>query len=375
MKPLILTALLFASISFAEETQKVSDLLKPVIDKHQLAGAVTLVADKEKILALDAVGAADVAAKQPMTTDTIFWIASMSKPMTTTAFMMLVDEGKVSLDDLVEKYLPEFKDVMVLAEKDGGHMLLRKPAHPVLVRNVLSHTSGIVPRSPLEPQIDILPLRENVRVYPLVPLHFEPGTKYEYSNGGINTAGRIIEVISGMKYEDFMQKRLFDPLGMTDTTFWPSEAQMERGAKSYKAGKDKTGIEETTVNQLTYPLTNRTRAPCPAGGLFSTATDCAKFCQMLLNGGEYKGTRLLSAEGVKQLTRRQTPAEVTQSYGFGFSVTPDSFGHGGAYATNMNVDTKRGLITVWMVQNSGFPKDWPNAQAMFKRWAERRFGR
>lgn len=375
MKPLILTALLFASISFAEETQKVSDLLKPVIAKHQLAGAVTLVADKEKILALDAVGAADVAAKQPMTTDTIFWIASMSKPMTTTAFMMLVDEGKVSLDDLVEKYLPEFKDVMVLAEKDGGHMLLRKPAHPVLVRNVLSHTSGIVPRSPLEPQIDILPLRENVRVYPLVPLHFEPGTKYEYSNGGINTAGRIIEVISGMKYEDFMQKRLFDPLGMTDTTFWPSEAQMERGAKSYKADKDKTGIEETTVNQLTYPLTNRTRAPCPAGGLFSTATDCAKFCQMLLNGGEYKGTRLLSAEGVKQLTRRQTPAEVTQSYGFGFSVTPDSFGHGGAYATNMNVDTKRGLITVWMVQNSGFPKDWPNAQAMFKRWAERRFGR
>ncbi|MEN9632695.1 MAG: hypothetical protein RL077_1099 [Verrucomicrobiota bacterium] len=336
---------------------------------------MTLVADKEKILALDAVGAADVAAKQPMTTDTIFWIASMSKPMTTTAFMMLVDEGKVSLDDLVEKYLPEFKDVMVLAEKDGGHMLLRKPAHPVLVRNVLSHTSGIVPRSPLEPQIDILPLRENVRVYPLVPLHFEPGTKYEYSNGGINTAGRIIEVISGMKYEDFMQKRLFDPLGMTDTTFWPSEAQMERGAKSYKADKDKTGIEETTVNQLTYPLTNRTRAPCPAGGLFSTATDCAKFCQMLLNGGEYKGTRLLSAEGVKQLTRRQTPAEVTQSYGFGFSVTPDSFGHGGAYATNMNVDTKRGLITVWMVQNSGFPKDWPNAQAMFKRWAERRFGR
>jgi CubicO group peptidase (beta-lactamase class C family) len=375
MKPLILIALLFASISFAEETQKVSDLLKPVIAKHQLAGAVTLVADKEKILALDAVGAADVAAKQPMTTDTIFWIASMSKPMTTTAFMMLVDEGKVSLDDLVEKYLPEFKDVMVLAEKDGGHMLLRKPAHPVLVRNVLSHTSGIVPRSPLEPQIDILPLRENVRVYPLVPLHFEPGTKYEYSNGGINTAGRIIEVISGMKYEDFMQKRLFDPLGMTDTTFWPSEAQMERGAKSYKADKDKTGIEETTVNQLTYPLTNRTRAPCPAGGLFSTATDCAKFCQMLLNGGEYKGTRLLSAEGVKQLTRRQTPAEVTQSYGFGFSVTPDSFGHGGAYATNMNVDTKRGLITVWMVQNSGFPKDWPNAQAMFKRWAERRFGR
>ena len=207
-----------------------------------------------------------------------------------------------------------------------------------------------------------------------MPLHFEPGGKYEYSNGGINTAGRIIEVVSGMKYEEFMQTRLFDPLGMKDTTFWPGEAQMNRLAKSYKADKDKSGLEETTVNQLTYPLTDRTRGPCPAGGLFSTAKDCAKFCQMLLNGGVFDGKRLVSESSVKQLTSRQTPAELKESYGFGFAVTPDSFGHGGAYATNMSVDTKRGIITVWMVQNSGFPKEWANAQGLFKQWVERRFG-
>lgn len=375
MKRIIVPAMLLSAICFARDEPRTSEILQPVIDKHQLAGAVTLVANKDKVLALDAAGAADIAANKPMTTDALFWIASMSKPMTAAAFMMLVDEGKVSVDDPVEKYLPEFKDVRVAVEKDDNHALLRKPAHPVLVRNILSHTSGIVPRSPLEPQIDLIGLRENVRVYPLVPLRFEPGTKYEYSNGGINTAGRIIEVVSGMKYEQFMQTRLFDPLGMKDTTFWPSAAQMRRLAKSYKADKEKSGLEETTVNQLTYPLTDRTRGPCPAGGLFSTAIDCARFCQMLLNGGTFGGKRLVTEASVKQMTSRQTPADLKVSYGFGFAVTPDSFGHGGAYATNMNVDTQRGIITVWMVQNSGFPREWVNAQGLFKQWAERRFGK
>jgi CubicO group peptidase (beta-lactamase class C family) len=310
-----------------------------------------------------------------MTTDALFWIASMSKPMTTAAFMMLVDEGKVALDDPVEKYLPEFKGVMVAAEKDQNHALLKKPAHPILVRNVLSHTSGIVPRSPLEPEIDILQLRDNVRVYPLVPLHFEPGEKYEYSNGGINTAGRIIEVLSGMKYEEFMQQRLFDPLGMKDTTFWPDENQVKRLAKSYKADKEKKDLEETTINQLTYPLTNRWRGACPAGGLFSTAGDCAKFCQMLLNGGVGVGRRLISEASIKQMSSRQTPPEVKNSYGFGLAITNDSFGHGGAYATNMSIDPKRSLITVWMVQHSGFPKEWTNGLGLFKSWAEQRFGK
>jgi CubicO group peptidase (beta-lactamase class C family) len=243
-----------------------------------------------------------------------------------------------------------------------------------LLRNILSHTSGIVPRSPLEPEIDILELRDNVRVYPLVGLHFEPGEKYEYSNGGINTAGRIIEVLSGMKYEDFMQRRLFDPLGMKDTTFWPDENQVKRLAKSYKANPEKGGLEETTIDQLTYPLTNRRRGACPAGGLFSTASDCARFCQMLLNGGTAGAKRLISEASVKQMTSRQTPRTVKNRYGFGLQITDDGFGHGGAYATNMSIDPTRGLVTVWMVQDSKFPKEWTNGLGLFKNWAEQRFG-
>ena len=146
-------------VCLAEEAPKIADVLQPVIGKHQLAGAVTLVADKDRVLALDAVGFADIAAGKPMTTDAVFWIASMSKPMTAAAFMMLVDEGKVSVDDPVEKYLPEFKGQMVVAEKDAEHVLLKKPRHPILVRNVLGHTSGLDFKSPLEvPTLDGLPL-------------------------------------------------------------------------------------------------------------------------------------------------------------------------------------------------------------------------
>src|ERR1700730_12075761 len=125
----------------------------------------------------------------------------------------------------------------------------------------------------------------------MTPLLFEPDTKYQYSNAGINTAGRIIEIVSGMPYEEFLDKRLFEPLGMKDTTFWPDEEQLTRLAKSYKPNSDKSGLEETTVAQLKYPLNDRKRQPMPAGGLFSTAADVGRFCQMILNGGTYKGVK------------------------------------------------------------------------------------
>ena len=183
-----------------------------------------------------------------MKTDALFWIASMSKPMTATALMMLVDEGKVKLDDPVEKYLPEFKGQWMIAEQDKDHMLLKRPKHPITVRNIRRHTSGLRPTSVMEtPTLDLLPLRDAVRSYAMTPLQFDPGSQYQYSNAGINTAGRIIEVVSGMPYEEFMQKRLFDPLGMKDTTFWPTEEQVKRLAKSYKPGKDNKGLEETII--------------------------------------------------------------------------------------------------------------------------------
>jgi len=348
--------------------------LQPFVDSHSLAGAVTLVADKDKVLSLDAVGYADIAGKKAMGTDALFWIASQSKPITAAAFMMLVDEGKVRLDDPVEKFLPEFKNQWLVEEQDKEHMLLKKPKHPITVRNVLSHTSGLPFASELEkPTLDMLPLRDAVRSYAMTPLQFEPDSKWQYSNAGINTAGRIIEVVSGMPYEDFLDKRLFGPLGMKDTTFWPNEEQLTRLAKSYRPNKDNNGLEEMPIGQLKYPLSDRKRQPMPAGGLFSTATDVGRFCQMVLNGGVYKGKRYLSEDAVKQMTSKQTGDALKEGYGLGWSTGGGGFGHGGAHATNMWIDAKRGLIAVWMVQHAGFPGNGGKSQEAFRKAAENLF--
>jgi CubicO group peptidase (beta-lactamase class C family) len=349
-------------------------VLQPFVERHVLAGAVTLVASKDKVLSHEAVGYLDVAANTPMRPDAVFWIASQSKSMTAAAFMMLVDQGKVGLDDPVEKYLPEFKGLLVTVEQDDSHALLRKPVHPITVRNVLSHTSGLRFSSPVEkPTLDGLSLQAAVRSYAMMPLQFEPDSKYQYSNAGINTAARILEVVSGTAYEDFMQKNLFDPLGMKDTTFWPNAEQLTRLAKSYKPNAAKDGLEETTISQLTYPLSDRRRQPMPAGGLFSTAADVATFCQMVLNGGEWRGKRYLSESAIKQMTTRQTGETLKESYGLGWSTGGGTFGHGGAFATNMSVDPKRGLVTVFLVQHNGFPGDGGKSQGAWRQAVEKQF--
>ena len=361
-----------AALTARAEGPGVSASLQPFVDDHKLAGAVVLVASPDKVLSLESVGYADVSAKTPLKTDALFWIASQSKPITATALMMLVDEGTVRLDDPVEKYLPEFKGQWLAAEQDHDHLLLKKPAHPITVREILSHTSGLPFKSAMEePTLDLLPLRVAVRSYAMTPLKFEPSGKYEYSNAGINTAGRIIEVAGKVPYEEFLQNRLFDPLGMKDTTFRPNEEQLTRLAKSYKPDADKTGLQETTVTQLEYPLNLRSRQPMPAGGLFSTAEDVGRFCRMILNGGALDGKRYVSESAVREMTSTQTGELINKGkgeggYGLGWStarksrgdsgpVIPGPCGHGGAYATNMSIDPERRLITVYMVQHAGFP--------------------
>jgi CubicO group peptidase (beta-lactamase class C family) len=353
------------------EAPAIAAKLQPFVDSHTLAGAVTLVATPEKVLSLEAVGYSDVAAKTPMKVDDLFWIASMNKAMTAAGLMVLVDEGKVKLDDPVEKYLPEFRDQMVVAEKDTRLVVLKKPTHPVTVRNLLSHTAGLVGRSPLETTLDSISLKDASITYGLSPLKFDPGTKYEYCNPGINTVGRLIEVISGMPYETFLQKRLFDPLGMTDTTFWPNEAQAKRVAKSYRPNQAKNDLEAIEIDQLRYPLTDKSRHAYPAGGLFSTATDVATFCRMILNGGTLDGKRILSESSVRAMTSTQTGDLLNgdkgeNGYGLGFStsrkarpdaIIPGPCGHGGAYSTNMSIDPEKKLVTVFMVQHAGYPND------------------
>lgn len=355
----------------ASSSGPIAASLQPFVDNHTLAGAVTLVATKDKVLTLEAMGYADIAARAPMWTDCLFWIASMSKPMTATALMMLVDEGKVNLDDPVEKYLPEFQGQMVAVEQDAEHVLLKKPERPITVKDVLSHTSGLPYMSRVEQKIDSMPLRESVLTYALTPLQSQPGTKYAYSNAGINTAGRIIEVVAGMPYEQFMDERLFEPLGMRDTTFWPNQEQLQRLAKSYKPNAARDGLEETAISQLTYPLNDRRRGPCPAGGLFSTAADVGLFCRMILAGGVFEGRRYVSETAIRQMGSTQTghllnDGKSENGYGLGWSTSHylssdpapsrlGSFGHGGAYSTHMSVDPPHQLITVFMVQHAGYP--------------------
>jgi len=370
-------ALSFSKLLFAEAPATSSSILKPFVDKHELAGAVALVADKNKVISVEAVGFADIAAGKVMRQDNIFWIASQTKPMTAVAVMMLVDEGKISLDDPIEKYLPEFRGQMVVAEKDNEHIVLRKPKHPITVRETLNHTSGLPFKSAIEePTLDGLSLSSAVRSYAMTPLLSEPGTVYRYSNAGINTAARLIEVVAKVRYEDFMQQKLFDPLGMKDTTFWPNEAQSLRVAKSYRPDASKTNLAEFPISQLIYPLSDRVhRFPMPAGGLFSTAIDTSLFCRMLLNNGELDGKRYLSENAIRELSKRQTPPAIKESYGLGFSVSPDSYGHGGAQATNMEIRSGKGLVLVWMVQHGGFPGEGAKAQGAFKNWALDKFGK
>lgn len=396
--------------AWAQAPAPIAEALQPYVDRHALAGAVTLVASRDAVLDLEAVGYADIAGQKAMPTNAIFWIASMTKPMTGTALMMLVDEGKVNLDDPVEKYLPEFRGQMVIAEQDADHIVLKKPAHPITVKEVLSHTSGLpfsirtekrynyeasraaapevyaklVEGAPRK--VDMLQLRAAVLGYALTPLQTQPGTRYEYSNAGINTAGRIIEVVSGMPYEEFMKRRLFQPLGMVDTGFRLTKEQAPRLAKAYKPDAAKTGLEETKIDQLSYPLTDRTRTASPAGGLFSTAADVAQLCRMILNGGTLNGKRYLSEAAVKRMTSTQTGQLKDVYYGVGWATTAEAApadssvggfcGHTGAYSTQMWIDPKSQLVMVYMVQHNGYPgEDGGKIYPAFEKAAVERFGK
>jgi CubicO group peptidase (beta-lactamase class C family) len=336
-----------------------ANALQPFIDQHVISGGVTIVATKDKILDEEAFGLADVETQRPMTTDSLFAIASMTKPMTITALIMLVEEGQVSLDDPVEKYLPEFKGQMVAVEHDADHVLLRKPQRPMLVRDLMCHLSGLPKRVPCDSFIkaDSLPLATWVKMYASLPLESEPGTHYDYSNPGINTAGRIVEVVSREPYEKFMQDRLFKPLGMKDTTFIPNQEQLSRLASLYMVKPDHSGLEKVPPSFFTYPLDNPHRSPIPSAGLFSTAGDILKFCQMFLSRGTYEGRQYLKPETVDMVTRIETPASVGAQRGYPWAENlgkdREAYGHGGAYRTYMIIDPKENLIGILMLQHVG----------------------
>jgi len=335
--------------------------IQPLLNRHQLAGAVTLVVSKDKVRSLETVGYADVAAGHKMEPSTLFWMASSSKPFLAIAVMMLADEGKIRLDDPVERYLPEFHPRVEALTQDGRHVVLQKPAHTITVRSLLNHTSGTSFLSSLEHgKIDALPSTARIDVYNLEPLEFAPDTKWNYSQAGFETAARIIEVISGMPFETFMRRRLFEPLGMVDTTYLPTDAQVARLAKPYKGSVDGASFEEVPIFYLQYPLANNPkRFPAAGGGLFSTAPDLARFCRMLLNGGTLEGKRYLSEAAIQEMTRNQIRPELLQdnkleggwdNYGLAWQLINGTYGHEGAYGTNIKFYPKAGIAVVWLVQ-------------------------
>jgi CubicO group peptidase (beta-lactamase class C family) len=342
--------------------------MQAFVDQGEISGAVTLVATRDGILHLAAVGQSDLSSGRKMKTDDVFWIASMTKPMTAAAAGMLVDDGKLSFDDPVKKYLPEFHDLQVVKEQTEGRMLV-PAARPITLRDLLTHTSGMGEYVATDPHWT---LAEMIKGVAREPLLFQPGTKWSYSTAGFDTVCRVVEVAGGMPFAKFMQQRLFNPLGMKNSTFWLTPAQEKRFATNYRRN-EQTGKLEPAVITFMYggAVTDGARPPLGGSGLFSTAEDVAKFYRMLLNSGAYNGERILKYETASELTRAQTGKLKAgflpgSAWGFGFCLvekpqgatamlSPGTFGHGGAHGTQSWADPQRGAIYILMIQRAGLP--------------------
>ncbi|MES2465859.1 MAG: serine hydrolase domain-containing protein [Verrucomicrobiota bacterium] len=362
--------------------------LQALVDQNEIAGAVTVVVSKDGILHLENTGLADMAAQKPMTPETLFWIASMTKPITATAVLMLQDEGKLNVADPVAKYLPEFAGL----KTPSG-----KPAN-LTITQILTHTSGLGEAGGPAAK-EAKTLADLVPIWLAAPMQYEPGARWAYTQSGINAAARIVEVVSGLTFDAFLQQRLFDPLGMKNTTFYPTDAQRDRLVTAYAKNKD-TGLLEAVPPREGYGT--RGRPPQGNGGLFSTPSDYARFCQMLLGGGIHEGRRYLSAEAMKLLTTPQTgdlPTGFFQSgplgnlglnYGWGLGtcilrqphagvaamLPPGSYGHGGAWGTQAWIDPVKGVAYVLMVQRSNFPNsDASEVRRAFQEAASKALGK
>ena len=211
-------------------------------------------------------------------------------------------------------------------------------------------------------------MEDAVLTFTMNPLEFQPGEGFRYSNEGIDTVGRVIEIVSGLPYEKFLQTRLFEPLGMSETTFFPTAEQVKRLAKSYGPNAEKNGLKEIPIAHLKTPYDRPGRHPEPGGGLFSTGADLACLCQMLLNGGTYKGRRFLSEAALAEMCKKQTVGS-DQKYGLGMNIDQDghgAYGHGGAQGTSMTMYPQKKVALIWLVQHCGFAGRGNDAVSAFK---------
>jgi CubicO group peptidase (beta-lactamase class C family) len=358
----------------AERLTRLSDGMKSLVVQGRLAGAVTMVARHGKLIEFEATGKRDIAANLPMQTDTIFRIYSMSKPITGVAMMMLLEEGKWQLNDPVAKYIPEFADLKVYATDANGNMVLKDQVHPVTMRELMSHTGGFTygyfsntPVDKLQREADVLnvnnTLEEMIKRVAKLPLSAQPGSEWHYSIS-TDIQGYIVQKLSGMPFEEFLEKRIFKPLNMVDTGFYVPAEKLKRLAEFYSYGKD--GQMEVVRGGLNHDFSAKPALASGGGGLVSTATDYMRFCQMLLNGGKLDGVRLLSPRGVELMRMNVLPSAMPTlspgaGFGLDFAVYTDvaaaggyygkgTFYWGGAAGTWFWIDPTDDLIVIGMIQ-------------------------
>lgn len=373
-----------------EQNAVFSYALQELQYQGEFAGAVTLVVAPRGAIALEAFGLADIESGRPMRRDSVFWIASMTKPITAMGVLMLVEEGKLGLDDPVSKFVPAFRDQPIASPTGPA-----KPRRPVTVRDLLTHTSGLTGASPTPAgqPVDSLSLAAMADFYGRQPLVSEPGARWAYSNAGINTLGRIIEVVSGRAFGDFVQRRFLDPLGMDSTSFWPTAEMTGRLATPYRKDKATGELVAAGNSRFATPLSDRRRTAIPAGGLFSTAEDLTQLYQMILRDGELDGHRFLQPATLRLMTTNQLGDLPKVSFapgmrmGLGFhlvhapqgvteSLSAGSFGHGGAYGTQGWIDPVRRRAYVLLIQRTDLPNsDGSEIRRVFQRTAVEFFGR
>ena len=382
----------------SERLQRVTQMIQQRIAAGDLAGAVTIVARKGRVAYLNSQGVMDLESKQPMTPAAMFRIASMTKPVVGVAIMMMVEEGKLRLNDPVSRYIPEFANMKVaiatpVAGGRGASAAGGAPAPPqfytvpaqrqITIKDLLSHVSGLGSGPMGNSDIDKVARKEGEKLADYIPrlggtaLEFQPGSRWTYSPGaGFETLGRIVEIASGMPLDRFFRTRIFDPLGMKDIAFWPTDAQWPRVATVYTRGANGLTKAQTPNDTMSKNVYFR-----GSGGLYSTAEDYIPLGMMLAGWGELNGKRLLSRKTVEMMIAAHVPdtlpgRAVGEGYGLsvrvvtnhaarGTMLSDGTFGWTGAQGTHFFVDPKEELVGVLMVQTSNgeIQRDFENLVA------------
>ncbi len=366
----------------SERLARIDAAVQRSIADKRIAGAVTLVVRHGKVAWFKAQGMADREAAKSMPPDAMFRICSMTKAITSAAVMMLYEEGRFLLDDPVSKYLPEFKNPKVLVKPASGEPYTIPATKEITIRDLLRHTSGITYHwnDDLGPMYEKAGVASGLLQYDGTigdmvthlagqPLLFNPGDRFEYSLG-VDVLGRLVEVVSGKPLDDFFRTRIFEPLGMKDTYFYPPDNKVDRLATAYTYYPDKglnrfpdTPIREGSfVYSADYPTRGPKKLFSGGAGLVSTAMDYARFCQMMLDDGKVGNTHLLSRKTVELMTQDQLGKISTDmGFGLGFGVngvkrplselgSVGEYNWGGFFYTGFTIDPKEQMIVIFMAQ-------------------------